>query len=91
MSRIHASPTPNPNSLKFTLRNGTFIEAGMESFNSPEDAAGHVLGQRIFEIDGVTNVFILPEFLTVTKEPSAAWDDIIPGVERAVEELQNRR
>ncbi len=86
MPRITSSPTPNPNSLKFTLDDGTFIESGMESFDSPGSAAKHGLGSRLFEIEGVTNVFILPEFLTVTKEDSARWNDIIAGVESAVDE-----
>ncbi len=87
MPAIDASPTPNPNSLKFTLRNGKFIETGMESLASPDEAAGHPLGERLFEIEGVANVFILPQFLTITKTGAAKWDDIVPRVERVVEDL----
>lgn len=86
MPRITSSPTPNPNSLKFTLDDGTFIESGMESFDSPASAAGHALGSRLFEIEGITNVFILPEFLTVTKEAAAGWNEIIAEVESAVDD-----
>lgn len=86
MARIKASPTPNPNSLKFTLKSGTFIESGMESFNSRAESDGHPLGQRLFEIEGVANVFILPQFLTITKEEAAKWNEIVPEVERVVED-----
>ena len=86
MPTIHSSPTPNPNSLKFTMDDGTFIESGMESFNAPEEAADHELGRRLFAIDGVTNVFILPDFVTVTKEPGARWKDVEAAVEGAVSE-----
>lgn len=86
MSRIDTSPTPNPNSLKFTLKSGTFIESGMESFNSDAEAEGHPLGERLFEIEGVANVFILPQFLTVTKLETARWKEIVPEVERVVED-----
>lgn len=58
----------------------------MESFNAPDDAAGHDLGERLFRIDGVANVFILPQFLTVTKSEAASWNDIVPEVERAVDD-----
>lgn len=85
MSSINLTSTPNPNSIKFTLKNGTFIESGMESFNSQEEAAGHELGERLFRIPGVLNVFILPQFLTVTKADSTDWDDIVPEIESAVE------
>lgn len=86
MPRIDASPTPNPNSLKFTLRKGTFIESGMESFSVPDDAEGNELGERLFKIGGVANVFILPQFLTITKTEAARWDEIVPLVERAVDD-----
>lgn len=85
MAKLRSSPTPNPNSLKFTLANGTFIESGMETYNSAAEATDHELGRRLFSIAGVTNVFILPEFLTITKEPDAHWDAMISDVELAVE------
>jgi hypothetical protein len=90
MPRIDTTPTPNPNSLKFTLGKGTFIESGMESFNAPAEAAGHLLGERLFEIEGVANVFILPQFLTITKVDTARWNDIVPAVERIVREALDR-
>ncbi|MEX2401932.1 MAG: NifU N-terminal domain-containing protein, partial [Rhodothermales bacterium] len=65
----------------------TFIESGMESFNSRAEATGHPLAERLFEIDGVDNVFILPQFLTVTKSATADWNDVVPGVERVVEDV----
>lgn len=84
MPQLDISPTPNPNSLKCTLRKGAFIPEGMESFNSAEEAAGHALGERLFHIGGIMNVFIMPRFLTITKTPDAHWGDIMPEVERAV-------
>lgn len=84
MVDIDIEPTPNPNSLKFTAGGRTFISSGMESFSSPEQAAGHVLGETLFQIPGVVNVFALPHFLTVTKQPDADWDEILPDVERVL-------
>lgn len=84
MVTIDFEPTPNPNSLKFTASGRAFIDAGMESFGAPAQAAGHPLGEPLFGIDGVTNVFILPQFLTVTKQPDADWDDVIPAIEEVL-------
>ncbi len=86
MPQLDVSPTPNPNSLKCTLRKGAFIPEGMESFRSAEEADGHALGERLFRIEGVTDVFIMPQFLTITKNPGADWDDVLPAVKRAVRE-----
>jgi len=84
MPEIQVTPTPNPNSLKFTLGEGEFIDSGMESFNSPVEAEAHPLGSRLFSLPGVINIFILPEFLTITKHPAEDWDALIPKVEAAI-------
>ena len=78
MPRFNTEPTPNPNSLKFTTDAGAFIDSGMEAFSSPEEAENHQLGHRLFSIQGVANVFILPQFLTVTKTPGASWNQLLP-------------
>lgn len=81
MVRLLTHPTPNPNSLKITTDAGPFIETGMESFSSPEEAAGSPLGRRLFSLPGVANVFILPAFLTISKQPAADWDILLPKIE----------
>ena len=82
MPRFDTEPTPNPNALKITTNAGRFIETGMESFTSANDAQDHPLGSRIFSLDGVSNVFILPQFLTVTKTPAASWNDLLPRLKQ---------
>lgn len=84
MPKIQMSPTPNPDSLKFTLSKGHFIESGMESFSTPEEADAHPLGRRLFSLPGVANVFILPQFVTVTKHPAEDWDILLPKIENAI-------
>lgn len=84
MPKIQVSPTPNPDSLKFTLNKGQFIESGMESFNTPEEADDHPLGRRLFSLPGVANVFILPQFVTITKHPAEDWDVLVPKIEHAI-------
>lgn len=81
MISLQVHPTPNPNSLKFTADAGPFIESGMESFSSVEEAGAHPLGLRLFRHPGVINVFILPDFLTVTKDNTVSWDELLPGIE----------
>ncbi len=86
MPTIHVDPTPNPNSLKFTLEEGHFIESGMESFRSAEEAASHPLASKLFALPGVDNVFIMPQFLTVTKKPEADWDNLLPRIQEILQE-----
>lgn len=80
--KTHA--TPNPNSLKITTERGPFIPTGLQSFSTPEEAAPHPLGDALFSVDGVTNVLILPGFVTITKRPDAEWDTILPAVENVL-------
>ncbi len=80
MASFQTQPTPNPDSLKFTTDAGPFINSGMESFNSAEEAGGHALGKRLFRLTGVANVFILPQFVTITKDPTTNWDVLLPMV-----------
>ena len=86
MPRFDTEPTPNPNSLKITTDAGAFIESGMESFSSPEAAQNHPLGSRLFAVRGVANVFILPQFLTVSKSPAANWNEILPQVKQVLQD-----
>lgn len=75
--RLSAEATPNPNSIKFVI-NRQILEYGTIHFNSKEDAAKSLLASRIFEVDAVESVFAARDFVTVTKKPDAAWNDIVP-------------
>ena len=69
---IDVQPTPNPNALKFNL-SVRVVEQGSKSYTSKEAAAESPLARRIFELDGVTSVFMLGNFVTVNKTGSASW------------------
>lgn len=90
MEGFRPHPTPNPDSLKVMTTGRPFIESGMETFGSPSEAARHPLARALFMVDGVVNVFILPEFLTVTKAHGASWDDVWPAVARELERHAGR-
>src|SRR5690606_35782143 len=86
MPNVTAHPTPNPNSLKFTLAGARFIPSGLVSFGAAEEAAGDPLGSALFAVRGIANVFIVPDFVTVTKHPAASWDQLVPSIERILTE-----
>lgn len=86
MPSITVAPTPNPNSLKFTLAGATFLPEGMASFGSAAEAEGDALGSALFSLRGVHNVFVTPGFLTVTKHPAAGWNTLSDEVERVIQE-----
>ncbi len=76
--------TPNPNAIKFTLDRPSTEGRGV-TFREGSDPADSPLGARIFALDGVTNVFMTANFVSVTKEDGADWDALVPAV---IEQLE---
>ena len=71
-SEITVSPTPNPQSLKFTL-NQKISEENWEADNINQ-AGRSPLAQKILGFPWAVKIFIGKDFITITKEDWAAWD-----------------
>ena len=82
---IQTESTPNPATLKF-LPGQTVMQTGAADFPTPENAAASPLAQRIFAVEGVTGVFLGPDFITVTKAEGQDWAHLKPGVLGAIME-----
>ena len=80
---IDIQPTPNLNALKFVV-NRRLTEGRSQTFRSPEEAAAHPLAAQLFAISGVVQVFLLNDFVTVTRDPGAAWEEIAASAEAAI-------
>jgi hypothetical protein len=83
MVDVTPEPTPNPNALKFTLDRPS-TDKRTETFRAGSDPAESPLGARIFALDGVTNVFMTGNFVSVTKEDGVSWDALGPEVVEAI-------
>ena len=76
--RFQIGTTPNPNAIRIGLsepvfeKPATFMKAG----GAPTDP----LLAKLLALQGVTQVFAMSGFITVTKEAGAAWDDLEPKV-----------
>ena len=79
MTEVVPEPTPNPNAVKFTLDRPA-TEGRSQTFRAGSDPGDSPLGARIFALDGVTNVFMTANFVSVTKEDAVDWDDLVPMV-----------
>jgi NFU1 iron-sulfur cluster scaffold homolog, mitochondrial len=84
---INIEPTPNPDALKF-LVNPALLKAGSRSFKDFGSAVGDPLGSCLFGLGKVTSVFYMDRFVTVNKEPSAEWSDLIDPICEAIEDLK---
>lgn len=83
---VRFQPTPNPNAGKFTLNRKVIEGKASRSFYNAEDAADHAVAAALFELEGVVSVFMVDDFITVTKSPESEWPSLIPNVQSAIEQ-----
>ena len=76
---VQVSTTPNEHALKFTLDKPA-IESGHKTYANAEAAEELPVAKALFAIDGVASVFLMADFVTVTKKPEASWDTLQSGV-----------
>lgn len=82
MATAAPSPTPNPNALKFTL---DVVLPDTINVTNAADAAAVPFAEAIFAVGGVTAVFGVNDFVTVSREPGADWEPIVAAVKSAAE------
>jgi NFU1 iron-sulfur cluster scaffold homolog, mitochondrial len=69
-------PTPNPNAMKFILREP--LTWGItRSYDNAEEAKDDLLASKLFEIEHVTNVFYVDHWITVTQDGAADWQELM--------------
>ena len=83
---VRFSPTPNPNAGKFTVNRKVIEGKASKSFYNADDAAGHPVAASLFEVEGVASLFMVDDFITVTKTADANWETLIPTVQALIEQ-----
>ena len=74
--------TPNPNAAKFVV-DRVIASEGRTWFDAVE-AADDPLAASLFRVDGVRALFMVENFITVTKQEDVEWEDIVDDVTRAI-------
>ncbi|HEX5706903.1 MAG TPA: NifU family protein [Pyrinomonadaceae bacterium] len=69
--------TPNPNAVKFILKEPVSSGAA-RSFHGAEEAAQDPLAHALFEVGEVASVFYMDRMITVEKVDEADWDELLP-------------
>jgi Fe-S cluster biogenesis protein NfuA len=80
---IQTEETPNPATLKF-LPGKPVMAAGVADFPNAAAAARSPLAQALFDVDGVTGVFLGADFVTVTKDAAKSWQTLKPIILGAI-------
>lgn len=81
---IQTEPTPNPDTIKFIPGETVAGTAGPFDFASVDEAGSSPLALTVFEVSGVSRVFLGPDFLSVSKSSEADWKQVRPLVLAAI-------
>ena len=69
-------PTPNPNAMKFILREP--LTWGItRSYDNADQTGDDPLASALFDIEHVTNVFYVDHWITVTQDGKADWQELM--------------
>lgn len=82
---IQTEETPNPATLKF-LPGREVLGRGTADFPDAASAARSPLAQRLFEVEGVTRVFLGGDFVSVSKAEGRDWYLLKPSILGAIME-----
>jgi NFU1 iron-sulfur cluster scaffold homolog, mitochondrial len=81
---VQFQPTPNPNAGKFVVSQQVAPVGTSRSYYDPEEAREDPVGRAVMRLGGIRSVFMVDDFITVTKTPAATWEDLAPRVEEAI-------
>jgi Fe-S cluster biogenesis protein NfuA len=82
---IQTEPTPNPATLKF-VPGKAVLKDGTVDYRDRSEAVSSPLAQRLFDVDGVTGVFLASDFISVTKDDAEEWQHMKPAILGAIME-----
>jgi hypothetical protein len=71
---IAARPTPNPNARKYVLPSKRFSQP--INCSSVDAASAHPLAARLFALEGIYNVLLAQDFVTINKRPDVGWEPL---------------
>ena len=82
---VRTKETPNPNALQFVI-NAVLLDNGNISFASKKEAENDKMATALFERSGVMSVFVMDNFVTVTKDEKTSWVPLKDRVWKTIED-----
>src|SRR6476659_6527537 len=71
--------TPNPNAVKFILREP--VSNGVaRQYGSADQAENDPLAKSLFDVGHVVSIFYMDRMITVEKEEDGDWDELLPAL-----------
>ena len=82
---VRTRETPNPNALQFVI-NAVILDNGNASFSSKQEAKDDKMAAALFEKPGVINVYVMENFITVTKDDKTSWVPLKDRVWKSIDD-----
>ena len=73
---IYIESNPNPNSLKFVTNSMLLQEGIVKDYPDIQSTKDSPLAKKLFDFSFVKRVFIMNNFITITKEEKTSWEEI---------------
>lgn len=84
MKIISIEPTPSPHSMKINVDEELPPGENYNYKDTDDLTAAPAYVQKLFQIDGVKNIYRVVDFFALARSPKAAWEDILPAVRDAL-------
>ena len=76
---VYTEMTPNPETMKF-VTDRMLLQGNSVDFTDPASAVQSPLAVELFGFPFVRGVFIMNNFVTLTKTTDTEWSDVIPSM-----------
>ena len=80
---VQISTSPNEHALKFTIDRQA-IDSGHKTYANAGEAEESPVAKALFGLEGVASVFLMADFITVTKKPEVSWDTLQSAAVEAI-------
>lgn len=82
---VYTESNPNPNSLKFVVNQMLVPEGNTYDFpDAPSAQDSSPLASELFQFDYVQRVFLMNNFVTVTKDADKDWYSLAPELKKFI-------
>ena len=82
---VRTRETPNPNALQFVI-NAVILDNGNISFANKEEAKDDKMAAALFKKPGIINVYVMENFITVTKDDKTSWIPLKDRVWKSIDD-----
>ena len=86
LAPIDAVPTPNPHAIMLKVQE-ILVQSGTHEFTRADDSSRAPLASDLLDIEGIELVLIAPRFVTLRKNQSVEWPDLIPQAKQAMRDF----